>query len=111
MENRENFFKLAKTIDSYFCIFFILRGNKEKAVQEYLKLVENLQESLRWDLVNIYYTDGSKDNKSNAATVYKIGERNRIKYTTNWNLGPYIEIMDAELYAVYKALEHLKQQD
>ena len=28
----------------------------------------------------------------------------------NWNLGPYREIMDAELYAVYRALEHLKQQ-
>jgi len=64
---------------------------------------------LRWDLVDIYYTDGSKDNKSNAAAVCKIGERNRIKYATNWNLGPYMEIMDAELYAVYKALEHLKQ--
>ena len=33
-----------------------------------------------------------------------------IKYATNWNLGPYMEIMDAELYAVYRALEHLKQQ-
>jgi hypothetical protein len=37
-----------------------------------------------------------------------MGERNRIKYATNWNLGPYMEIMDAELYAVYRALEHLK---
>src|SRR6266567_893999 len=90
--------------------FSILKGSKEEAVQEYLRLVENLQESLEWDLVDIYYTDGSKDNKSNAAAVYKIGERNRIKYATNWNLRPYIEIMDAELYAVYRALEHLKQQ-
>ena len=40
----------------------------------------------------------------------KIGERNRIKYVINWNLGPYIEIIDAELYAVHRALEHLKQQ-
>jgi len=63
---------------------------------------------LRWDLVDIYYINGFKDNKLNAAIVYKIGERNRIKYTTNWNLGLYMEIMDIELYAVYKALKHLK---
>jgi hypothetical protein len=31
-----------------------------------------------------------------------------IKYTTNWNLGPYIEIINIELYTVYRALEHLK---
>ena len=55
------------------------------------------------------YSGGSKDNKSNVAAVCKIGERNRIKYVTNWNLRPYIEIMDVELYAVYRALEHLKQ--
>jgi hypothetical protein len=42
------------------------------------------------------------------AAVCKIGERNRIKYATNWNLGPYMEIIDAELYAVYRALEYLK---
>ncbi len=90
--------------------FFISKGSKEEAVQEHLRLVENLQESLEWDLVDIYYTDGSKDSKSNAAAICKIGERNRIKYATNWNLGPYMEIMDAELYAVYRALEYLKQQ-
>src|SRR6266700_526768 len=90
--------------------FFILKGSKEEAIQEHLRLVENLQESLEWDLVDIYYTDGSKDSKSNAAAICKIGERNRIKYATNWNLGPYMEIIDAELYAVYRALEYLKQQ-
>ena len=52
--------------------------------------------------------DGSKDSKLSAAAIYKIGERNRIKYATNWNLGPYMEIIDIELYAVYKALEYLK---
>ena len=63
---------------------------------------------MRWDLVDIYYIDGSKDNKLNIAAVCKIGEINRIKYATNWNLGPYMEIMDVELYTVYKALEYLK---
>jgi len=38
----------------------------------------------------------------------QIGEKNRIKYATNWNLGPYIEIIDIELYAVYRALKYLK---
>jgi hypothetical protein len=43
------------------------------------------------------------------AAVCKIGERNRIKYAINWNLGPYMEIIDVELYTVYRALEYLKQ--
>jgi hypothetical protein len=89
--------------------FSISRGSKEEAVQEYLRLVENLQESLEWDLVDIYYIYGSKDSKSNVAAIYRIGERNRIKYVINWNLGPYMEIIDVELYAVYRALEYLKQ--
>ena len=42
------------------------------------------------------------------AAVYKIGEGNRIKYAINWNLGLYIEIINVELYAVYRALKHLK---
>ena len=88
--------------------FSILRNSKEEAAQEYLRPVENLQESLEWDLVDIYYIDSSKDSKINIAAVYKIGERNIIKYATNWNLGPYMEIIDIELYAVYRALEHLK---
>ena len=73
-------------------------------------MIENLQEPLEWDLIDIYYTNGSKDSKLNTTIICKIGEKNRIKYATNWNLGPYMEIIDAELYAVYRALEHLKQQ-
>jgi hypothetical protein len=88
--------------------FSISKGSKEEAAQEHLRLVENLQESLEWDLVDIYYTDGSKDSKLSIAAVYKIGERNIIKYATNWNLGPYMEIIDVERYAVYRALEYLK---
>jgi len=90
--------------------FFISKGSKEEAAQEHLKLIENLQEPLEWDLIDIYYTDGSKDSKSNTAAICKIGKRNRIKHATNWNLGPYMEIMDVELYAIYRALKHLKQQ-
>ena len=64
---------------------------------------------MEWDLINMYYTNGIKDNKSNVAAICKIGERNRIKFATNWNLGLYMEIMDTKLYAVYRALKHLKQ--
>ena len=56
------------------------------------------------------YTKQEKETELNIAAICKIGETNRIKYATNQNLGPYIEIIDTELYAVYRALEHLKQQ-
>jgi len=45
--------------------------------------------------VDIYYIDSFKDNKFNIVTIYKIGERYKIIYTINWNLGSYIEIIDA----------------
>ena len=50
----------------------------------------------------------TKNNKLNVIAIYKIGERNRIKYAINWNLKPYMEIIDVELYTVYKALKYLK---
>ena len=59
----------------YFYIFFILKGNKKETAQEYLKLIENLQESLEWDLVNIYYINGSKNNKLNITIIYKIRKK------------------------------------
>ena len=31
-----------------------------------------------------------------------------IKYAINWNLKPYIEIINIELYIVNRALEYLK---
>jgi len=58
--------------------------------------------------VDIYYINSSKDNKLNIAIICKIGERNRIKYAINWNLKAYMEIINIELYTVYKALKHLK---
>ena len=58
-------------------------GSKKEAAQEHLRLVENLQDSLEWDLVDIYYIDSSKKSKLNIAAIYKIGERNRIKYIIN----------------------------
>ena len=50
----------------------------------FLKLIENLQEPLEWDLIDIYYIDGSKDSKLNVVAIYKIGIRSNtplsIKY-------------------------------
>ncbi|KAF2836400.1 hypothetical protein M501DRAFT_996572 [Patellaria atrata CBS 101060] len=43
-------------------------------------------------------------------TNWKIEKISRILFTSNWNLGDSVKIMDAELFAILKALEREKTQ-
>jgi hypothetical protein len=47
---------------------------------------------------------------SRGLTPY-IGVGQKVLYAINFNLGPHVEIMDAELFAIYKALQHIKTKD
>ena len=51
-------------------------------------------------MYTLTYIDSSKDNKLYIAAVYKIGKRNRIKYTVNQNLGPYRNYRRRALYSL-----------
>jgi ribonuclease HI len=56
----------------------------------------------------LFYTDRSKKGNKNVASICQVGAGQRILHATNFNLGLYIEIMDAELFAIYKALQHVE---
>jgi hypothetical protein len=58
--------------------------------------------------VLLFYTDGSKKENKNTASICQVGVEQRILHTINFNLGPYVKIMDAELFAIYKALQHVE---
>ena len=49
----------------------------------------------------MFYTDGSKDKTCSAAVFYG---NDQAWHTDSWNLGPYLEIIDIELYIIYKVL-------
>ena len=87
----------------------ISSNKKDRAKKEHLDLLE----TLFFKDCNIFYTDGSQGNyrgqKTNACAYCKIdavdSRKTAAKY---WNLGPYIEVADAELIAISKVLELLQ---
>src|SRR5215471_1664328 len=88
--------------------FFISLENKRLAAMEHKILYQKLQkENIRNNL--IFYTNGSKERTCSAAIFYRERE-NQAWLTDSWNLGPYLEIMDSELYAIYKALVEANRQ-
>ena len=91
----------------------ISSSKKDIAKKEHLEQLETLV----FKECAIFYTDGSqgtyKGQKTNACAFCKVdaldGKPLAAKY---WNLGPYIEVADAELIAISKALEsmHIKNK-
>jgi hypothetical protein len=69
----------------------LLRRNPAVRAKHFLRHIKPLkasaykggQELLTAASVDIYYIDSSKDSKLYIVAIYKIGERNRIKYTIN----------------------------
>src|SRR3954466_698957 len=84
----------------------IARTSKEKAAEQHNALLETLK--LKENSPLLLYTDGSKKDNQTAAGYCLVRLLNQQAYYTKAaaiNLGEHIEIMDAELFAVYKALQ------
>ena len=80
--------------------------DKQQAKKEHLDLLEYLifQECA------LYYTDGSQGTfqgqRTNSCSFCEIQE-DRLISTNYWNLGPCIEVADAELIGIAKALDYI----
>jgi ribonuclease HI len=84
---------------------------KEKEVKNHNQLVYALLKNDS-EANLLFYTDGSQGviqgTKQNAAAVCQIGYTNsliRLQKCLCWNLGSEIEVADAEVFAIYKALQ------
>ncbi|OXV05133.1 hypothetical protein Egran_07099 [Elaphomyces granulatus] len=82
----------------------ISSSSKEQAKKEHLGLLE----SLEFDNCALFYTDGSqgtyKGLRTNSCSFCELSLSNRPISTKSWNLGPSIEVADAELIAISKVL-------
>ena len=84
-------------------------GKKEKAKQEH----EDLLDTLAFRDCVVFYTDGSqgvvKGQRTSSCAYCEI-EDEKPKAAKYWNLGPFVEVADAELIAIAKALETLQNR-
>ena len=79
--------------------------------KEHNKRLNDLKDPL-YSPEAIYYTDGSQGNSTNSAALVKYnilqGKLNLVLIKSQ-NLGPYIEVCDAEEYAIFRALKNTEK--
>jgi hypothetical protein len=85
----------------------ISKSEKKHAKDQHLGLLSRIRAEN--SLLAVYYTDASrgpdKHNKTtNSAAICRIGPQNNILQAQHWNLGYMLEIADAELIGIYRAL-------
>jgi RNase H len=86
----------------------ISNSSKKLAKNEHLALLSSLHTNT--DILTvIFYTDASKginirNESTNSAALCQIGPNSNTLQAKYWNLGPTVEVADAELIAIYKAL-------
>ena len=95
-----------------------LELTKEQALENHKTRLQALADPLG-PARGIFYTDGSqgqgpgpKKSPTNAAALCRFRidrEGLHLELTDSWNLGPYIEVCDAEEYAIYRALLDIQE--
>ena len=84
----------------------ITGSGKAKAMEEHLELLHSIPN--HFDESVVYYTDGSQGklggSATNSAAVCQWGDNSPVQ-AQYWNLGSAIEVADAEVVAIVKALE------
>ncbi|KAK5988528.1 hypothetical protein PT974_10011 [Cladobotryum mycophilum] len=91
----------------------ISQASKKEAKKQHLQLLEDLT----FDNYRAFYTDGSqgthKGTSTNSCAYYEDSPSRQTEAAKTarvarfWNLGPYIEVADAELIAISKVLDAL----
>ena len=83
--------------------FIVSQRTKEDEAEVHLQLLENIQ-LLEGDSAQIYYTDGSQKDKTIRAGVCRLNHEGGFDLAKSWNLGTRLEVADAEVFAIAKAL-------
>lgn len=83
-----------------------MKVDKKKAKSAHLARVQELN----YTSTTVFYTNGSQGvppghkNNTNAAAIVQV-HKTKPKAVRTWNLGAYIEVADAELFAIEQALQ------
>ena len=83
--------------------FTVSSKTKKREAVAHAGLLENIQ-LYQGNTATLYYTDGSQRDTTAAAAVCRIGEHGGFDLAKSWNLGSGVEVADAEVFAVQKAL-------
>ena len=83
--------------------FVVSKQSKEDEANTHHALLNDIQ-LLQGDTTQVFYTDGSQRKTATAAGVCRMEPEGGFDMTKNWSLGEGIEIPDAEVFAVSKAL-------
>ena len=83
--------------------FTISQSSKEHEATAHADLLDNINIFER-ESAMVYYTDGSQKNAATSAAVCRLGRQGGFDLAKSWNLGKGMEIADAEVFAVTKAL-------
>lgn len=84
----------------------ITKVDKKKAKEAHVEVVRELD----YTSTMVFYTDGSQGvpsgqkDKTNSAAIVQVHET-RPRAVRSWNLGAYVEVADAELFAIQQALQ------
>ena len=86
--------------------FVISTDTKEAETVAHNELLDKLGDSTR-----VFYTDGSKKDNSTSAAICRLrkGSKSNFDLAKHWNLGSGMEIADAEVFALAKALFYASQ--
>ena len=83
--------------------FTVSSKTKKREAVAHAGLLKNIQ-LYQGNTATLYYTDGSQRDTTAAAAVCRIGEHGGFDLAKSWNLGSGVEVADAEVFAVQKAL-------
>ena len=84
---------------------YVSKNSKEDAKEEHQQLLKSVLKSPNW----VFYTDGSQGQSnqgvlSNSAAICRLDKDLQPNLAKYWNLGPNIEVADAEITAINKVL-------
>jgi hypothetical protein len=88
-----------------YATFYILTSDKSETAKLHKQWLQGLRDKAKAPI--LLYTDGSKMGEEVAAGYCQLSVQGRYTLAKNISLGKKLEIIDAELAAVYQALHYL----
>ena len=88
--------------------FVISKKSKQKEAVAHAKFLEDIQVFER-NLAKVYYTDGSQKDNIASSALCRLNHTGGFDIAKSWNLGKGLEVADAEVYAITKALSSASQ--
>ena len=88
--------------------FVISKESKKKEAVVHAEFLEDIQ-VFEGNLAKVYYTDGSQKDNIASSALCRLNHIGGFDIAKSWNLGKGLEVADAKVYAITKALSSVLQ--